>query len=109
MVRNRYLLKDSGIDLKQIDQNFVKAHNKAILAEVKPGRFDQQQIQSLIQALGIHTTESINPKTQLMQMTSLDSVDFVLKDIVTKASKKSSPPPFITSTLQQVASRSLGR
>ena len=75
----------------------------------KAGKFTSTQVDEILTQLYHQIKTDTDTKTGHHLKSISQSIDFKIQDIVIKASKKSSPPPFITSTLQQVASRSLWR
>ena len=73
------------------------------------GRFPKNVLDSVLKQLNItKTTSEKDEKTGYETLFSKDKIEFELVDITTKQSKKSPPPPFITSSLQQTASRMFG-
>jgi DNA topoisomerase-1 len=73
------------------------------------GRFPKNILDSVLKQLNItKTTSTKDEKTGYEILTSKEKIEFELVDIITKQSKKSPPPPFITSSLQQTASRMFG-
>lgn len=73
-------------------------------------RFAKAILDKVLHELRIQNPESsLDDKTWFQILTDYTAVQFQLVDITTKQSKKSPPPPFITSSLQQTASRMFGR
>lgn len=73
-------------------------------------KFSKSAIKAVLEQLWLWKPSIKKDEKTWYELRTWDqSIQFILDDIVTKQSKKSPPAPFITSTLQQTASRLFGR
>lgn len=74
------------------------------------GRFDRATVEKVFEQLGVKSENGKEAKhaEKGMQLISHDAVSFVLKDIQKKQTSGNPGTPFITSSLQQTASRMFG-
>ncbi len=84
--------------------------NSSVKEEKTLWKFSKHTLNLLLKQLWVaKPTITKDEKTGYEIRTFSDPLTFRLSEITSKQSKKSPPPPFITSTLQQTASRLFGR
>lgn len=72
-------------------------------------RFSKSALDKILEQLWVtKAIMKLDDKTWFQVLSDKTPIEFQLFDIITKQSKKSPPPPFITSSLQQTASRLFG-
>lgn len=99
-----YLKTQLKYDKKTFWAFFNKISNKKKILE------KEESVKEVLKALKIKSSELKESKDQKTGNKNIElekKIDFELKDKQKKESKKTPPPPFITSTLQQEASRKL--
>lgn len=102
------LKKLDGVkDIEEIDELDMEVVKKT--EKESGGRFSKSALETVLNQLHIKKAKSsIDDKTWYESLRDTTGINFQLVDVVTKQSKKSPSAPFITSTLQQTASRIFG-
>ncbi|MFA7284229.1 MAG: type I DNA topoisomerase [Candidatus Absconditabacterales bacterium] len=102
------LKKLDGVkDIEEIDELDMEVVKKT--EKESGGRFSKSALETVLNQLHIKKAKSsIDDKTGYESLRDTTGINFQLVDVVTKQSKKSPSAPFITSTLQQTASRIFG-
>lgn len=110
------LRKVAGAKEEEIEDGDIKVEKGENGKEAKDQekqkgwRFSKATLEMVLKQLGLSNPKiEKDEKTGFETWTFKESIHFQLADITTKQSKKSPPAPFITSSLQQTASRMFGR
>ena len=100
------LICDREKDIKAFDQKEYWSIVAQLTPQEKHSQFKAQLIESGGEKLQKLTITSEQQAKDIL--TRLENADYIVRDVKKRQSKRTPPAPFITSTLQQEASRKLG-